>query len=129
MNLGGAALYDAVELETNVHAAQPRLDGDVVGIHVLALELVAVTAGPLEVDLAGQLGQFGEKDDVVLSHVDEAAVHGRRLSLAVSLADANDRVVEGSEERGVVGEEGDVAPADGAADHHLRIPAEENELR
>src|SRR4051812_32750110 len=108
---------DAFQRETDVDAAQTGLGGGVVGVHDLALELLAVPAGPLEVDLAGELSEIRQEDHAVVAHVHEAAVHGRVLPLAVGLADADDGVVEGTEERGVVSEEGDVAAADRAADH------------
>src|SRR5437762_3161346 len=108
----------ALQLEADVHPLEAGGDGGVVGLHHLALELVALAAGSLEVDLAGQLGEVGEQDDAVVANVHEAVVHGRLLPLPVGLADADDGVVERTEERSVVGEEGDVAPADRAADHH-----------
>src|SRR5581483_5667838 len=84
----------AFERETDVHAPQAGLRGGVVAVHHRALELVAITPGPLEVDLTGELGQVGEQDHAVVTDMDESVVDGRLLPLPIGLADADDGVVE-----------------------------------
>src|SRR5439155_22467394 len=67
----------------HANAGEARLDGGVVGLHDAALELLEVVAGPLEVDLTRDVGQGGQDDHMVVAHLDEATVPGRRPPLAV----------------------------------------------
>ena len=71
--------------------------------------------GPHDVDLAGQLGQVGEDLHVVVVDRHEAAVDGGQSRCLPSASEiVHGPGGQGADERGVAGQEGDVATADGA---------------
>ena len=66
-------------------------------------------AGPLDVDVAGELGDGGEHHHTVPLHLHEAAVHGGSFLGPVLALEAHQSGHERTDERGVTGQEGGIA--------------------
>src|SRR5688500_5786992 len=74
----------------------------------------------LLVDVLGLLGHVGQDRDPVVGDLDEAAVDGEADIVALLGPDHGRADVEGTDERGVAGEERDVAAFERADRHHHR---------
>ena len=117
----------AGHLDAHVVAPQHRLDHGVVLVAQPVLELGRPGPGPLDVDLAGQLGHVGEDDHPVVAHLDEAAVHGGLLQrAAIGRVDADLADVEGADE-GAWPVRKAISPSSVPAHHHVGSP--ENRMR
>ena len=76
-----------------------------------------------------ELGDVGEDADRVVADLHEAAVHGDVEDGAVGERDARVVLRERTEERGVAGQEGDLAATQRAGDHLRGLAGEERPSR
>jgi hypothetical protein len=96
-------------------AAERRVFGTLLG-----------AAGTIDVDFAGEFGTVGQDRHDVVRHFDETSVHGHVDDGAVNLVHAGVVLDESTEEGHVPGQEGDLAPTQGARDDLARLARVQN---